>query len=148
MLDSTLSTDLGFSVETTSYLEETSKWAKFLAIVGFVYLGLGVLGILSMGVFSSAFDPLYQEMGIPMLPFLLFYVAIIGIMFIPILYLYRFATNLKTAIQDNDASFLTDAFKNLKSHYKFYGIFVAIFLAIYGFFLAIGLLMGMGSFFM
>jgi len=55
-----------------------------------------------------------------------------GIYFFPVYYLYNFSSKLKDAIRLNSEVILENSFKNLKSHYKFMGIVLLIFLVIYG----------------
>lgn len=118
-----------------SYLQETAKWGKFMAIIGFVMLGFMVLGILlalttgaSLGLFSELSGLGGAGMGIFMFFYMLFILAII---FFPTFYLYKFSTQIKSAINSNDDAVLTEAFGNLKSLYKFWGVFTAIFLGLY-----------------
>ncbi|MCR5863586.1 DUF5362 family protein [Flavobacterium sp. J372] len=47
------------------------------------------------------------------------------------LYLFKFASNTKKALNSNNSDSLTDAFENLKSHYKFLGIVMIIVIASY-----------------
>lgn len=128
--------DTGLSTLAKSYLQETAKWGKFLAIVGFVMLGLVVLGILFALTLSpsSLFSELigFGGMGAGMGIFMFFYLLfVIAIIFFPSYYLYKFSTQIKSAINSNDDVVLTEAFGNLKSLYKFWGIFIAIILGFY-----------------
>lgn len=137
---------LTISPDIVNFLRETAKWAKFLSIVGFVMMGLFVI----MGVFFSAMiggmGGAAAGLGGGFLG--LVYVAMAALYFFPILYLYRFSTQIKTAIDNNDQGFLSSAFSNLKSCYKFLGILMAIILGFYAFMLVIGLLFGgMAAFF-
>lgn len=129
------------SSEIKSYLEETAKWGKFLAIVGFVFIGLMALFSLFFGTLLSSlpggelfpFNPMVFT-----IPFLL----IVALYFFPVLYLYRFSTKMQTALHLNNESDLTESFSNLKSLYKFTGIFTAVFLGIYALFFIFALIGG------
>ena len=131
-LDNDFTDSLTFNTDIRSFLQETAKWANFIAIVGFVFLGLFVVLALLMSTMMSAF---MQDIpgGMPMPVGLIstFYILMAIIGFFPILYLYRFAQNTKVALRSNDQENLTIAFQNLKSHYKFYGILMAILLGFY-----------------
>ena len=70
------------------------------------------------------------------------YLIMLGIMFFPILYLYRFASKMQIALNTDDQMVLAESFENIKSHYKFYGIFMAIMI---GFYLLIFLFAGLFS---
>jgi len=48
-----------------------------------------------------------------------------------VLYLYKFSIYSRNAIKNNDSNEIVNALKNLKSHFKFIGIFTLIFLSIY-----------------
>ncbi|MEM6321703.1 MAG: hypothetical protein AAF960_28850 [Bacteroidota bacterium] len=143
------SQNAGISEEAKGYLLETAKWAKFMAIIGFIGVGFLVLVALSIGTFMSTFagvaadDPVMANF--PTWIFSLIYLVMAGIIFMPILYLYRFATKTQQAIRSNDEPTLTEGLKNLKSHYKFYGIMYAIIFGFYGIMLVFALLGGIGA---
>ena len=119
-----------------AYLLETTKWAKFLAILGFIVYGLAILGCLGMilggtSIASSmpGFD-MYSGIGLTGLG--LIYLIIILICFYPTYCLYKFAVKTKEGLQNSNNASLTEGFKNQKNMYKFYGIFTIIMLVIYG----------------
>ena len=122
--------ELGLSEEIKGYLSETAKWAYFLSIVGFVGLGLMVLFGLFFGtIMGAAMENLYDvgySAGLGMV-----YVVLALIYFFPILYLYKFSKKMKTALSSNNNEALAASFLNLKSHYKFVGIFTIIILSLY-----------------
>jgi len=136
---------LQITSESRMYLAETAKWAKFLAIVGFVFLGIMVLfglffstimGGMMAGFGDEASAGAINAMG----GFMgIMYVVIALIYFFPCYYLLKFANQTKAALANNDTHTLTDAFKNHKSVYKFMGIFMIIILGFYalGFLVAI-----------
>jgi hypothetical protein len=112
-------------------LESIRKWALFLSIVGFVFMGLLVIFGFSFGYIMKA---LGQETGIPGVPPLflgIIYLFFALLYFFPILYLFRFSTNMKKSIRDTDTGALGVAFRNLKSHYAFIGVLMAIVLGLY-----------------
>lgn len=113
-------------------LKETSKWVNFLSILGFVGIGFIVLIALFAGTFLSAlpssggFESIIGGIG-----FTILYLLIAALYFFPVMYLYKFAKRLKTALIRNDEDQLAEAFTNLKSHYKFVGILTIIMLSFY-----------------
>ena len=127
--------DLTVSDEIRDFLSETSKWAKFLSIVGFIFIGL--FFFLSMvitfvgGSMGSAMSEEFGGLSTGIIG--IFYIFFTVIYFFPIYYLYKFAVNTKSALNDDDQEYLTDAFDYLKRHYKFMGILTIIALSIYGF---------------
>lgn len=120
---------LSVTPTASGYLSETGKWAKFLAIVGFCFIGLIVLIGLFAGTAMSAFGG--DALPFPGFVFGLFYVLIGAIYFFPLYYLIRFATQVRTALVQRNTQLLETAFENLKSHYKFIGILMVIVLALY-----------------
>lgn len=126
----TFSLPLTLDKESLTYLEETRRWANFLAVMGFIGLGLLVLIGLFMGTFMGA---MMSQAGspVPMQFFSIWFFAIALIYFFPILYLYRFARNLKIAIHEMNQEKLNSSLSNLKSLFKFMGIVTIIVLSIY-----------------
>lgn len=119
----------------SGYLTETAKWAKFMAIMGFIGSGFLLLCSIFIGSFLSA---AFLRMGSGaaglgyMGGFLSFiYVAIAIIYFFPCLYLYNFASKMQIALRSNDQDQLSLSFKNLKSCYRFVGILMIIVLALW-----------------
>ena len=141
---------LQVTAESRMYLAETAKWAKFLAIVGFVMMGFMVLfglffGTIMGGMMSGlgeeaggAFGAMSGAMG-------LVYVVMAGIYFFPCYYLLKFANQTKAALASNDSYSLTEALKNQKSVYKFWGIFMIIILAFYALGFVVALIGGAAS---
>jgi len=57
------------------------------------------------------------------------YFIMAAIYFIPAYYLYNFSKNAKIAVSNKDSNQVENSMKNLKSLFKFYGIFSIIYLA-------------------
>lgn len=125
--------DLHYDQESIGYFEQSAKWAKFIAIVGFVFSGLFVIVSFFIGsIFSSM--PEMSAAGFGMLgggAITAIYLVIALINFFPCLYLFRFATRLQEAVKANDAVKMNDALKNLKSFFKFIGVLLIVTLAFY-----------------
>ncbi|HRE52801.1 MAG TPA: DUF5362 family protein [Flavitalea sp.] len=125
--------DLHYDQESAGYFEQSAKWARFIAIVGFVFCGLFAVASFFMGsIFSSM--PEMSGVGMGMLgggAVTAFYLIFALIGFFPCLYLYRFATQLQEAIKANDMAKMNYALKNLKSYFKFIGILLIVTLAFY-----------------
>ena len=122
------------------FLKETAKWTKFVAIWGFVGIGLMVLGSLVMlfapsSLMSNGDFPFGGKIFM-----MLLYLAFAVLYYFPISYLYQFSENTKKAIENNDNNAIRDAFEFLKSHYKFMGILTIILLAFYAIIIFIGLI--------
>lgn len=115
------------------FLKEIAGWSKFLAVLGFVFIGIMlVFSFLSGTIFSALPQTQIQAM-----PFdfgylmTIVYFSFALIYFFPVLYLFKFSTKMKVALQNKDNDVLAKAFDNLKSHYKFIGVFTIITISLY-----------------
>jgi uncharacterized membrane protein YjgN (DUF898 family) len=125
------------SIDSSSkeHLTEAAKWARFLAIAGFVFLGLLVLA----GLFASvALSRLYGtsdlnsrgNLGSAMgTTTAITYIFMALIYFFPLLYLFRFASAMRAALNANDQDRLNVSFQNLKACFRYVGILTVIGLA-------------------
>ncbi len=134
------SSGIHLDAENRGYLAEVARWSRFLAIVGFISIGLLVLIALFAGVLLGS---VAAEMGggLPMNPGFLtgIYLLIALVYLFPVLYLYRFSTHMRNALHSNNQQALTTSFKNLKSCFKFIGIVTIVFLALYALLFVFGL---------
>ncbi len=123
--------DLQIDHQASSFLRETAKWSKFLAIVGFIFIGLFLIIVLFAGsLMSSMMSSAYGTPGSGSGGTIL--VAAVGLIyFFPCFYLYKFATKMQVALRNNDQESLNTSFENLKSCFKFMGILMIILLAFY-----------------
>lgn len=116
--------------EISSYLAETTRWGKFLAIMG--YIGAGLLALLGLFfmVGTSAAAAL-TDVDFPVGLFGLLYVALAAVYYFPSTYLYRFSVMIQKGIDSGDQQSVTGGFKNLKSLFRFMGIFTIVLLSLY-----------------
>jgi hypothetical protein len=116
--------------QAKAHLQEASKWAVFLSILGFI--GIGLMIILSFTIGSVLSNlPLGTLGGFSPQFFSYFYLIFAGIYFIPVFYLFQFGSKTKTALINNDTDLLTFGLKKLKSHYKFIGILAVVSIGLY-----------------
>lgn len=135
--------------ESLGYLETTRKWTMFLAILGFIGIGLmlimglffGTLMGKLMGGMSSMSGMEGMEgmegvgaakavggfMGVFMF---IFYLILAVIYFFPVLYLLRFSTHTKKALATLDANELKLGLRYLKSYWKYIGILLIVCISI------------------
>jgi hypothetical protein len=123
----------------SDFLQESARWARFIAIVGFVFVGLGILSVLAGGSTLLAVGLPSEMAGFGGF-FLIVFLAFSAIALVPLYYLYNFATKIQVALRENNSVFLADAFENHKSFFKFYGIMLAIVLGFYALIFVFGLL--------
>ena len=128
------------------FLKETCAWTYFLSILGFLGIGLMViLGIIfSVAMGSMTGENPYESLGVgmDMSYFGLIYIVLGLLYFFPVLYLFNFSRKMKTALSHNKTEDLNVAFSNLKSHYKFLGIFAIIILSLYVLIMVIAVIAG------
>ncbi|MGQ8335928.1 hypothetical protein ACUNWD_05205 [Sunxiuqinia sp. A32] len=116
--------------EINGYLMETSKWAKFLAIMG--YIGMGILVLIALGVMvASSVASQFANTAFPIGLLGFIYILMAALYYFPVTYLYRFATRVKEGINSQVEQSITSGFENLKSLFKFMGIFTIVILSIY-----------------
>jgi len=98
-------------------------------VAGFIFIGLMIIAGLVMTTFLST---VFAVAGKPYMAYLgLIYVAISLIYIMPVIYLYRFSTLAKRAIRNFDSDEIMNALRNLKSHFKFVGIFTIVIFVLY-----------------
>lgn len=105
-------------------LKQAASWAKFIAIVGFVFVGLLVLCAIAAVMATNFINTFY---GFSMGPLIgLYYLFIACIYFIPTRWLYLFSLKTQKAIQEKQMHELTHSFGHLKSYFAFFGILLLI----------------------
>src|SRR5215204_6479333 len=121
---------------TKASLLETARWARFLAIAGMVMLGLMIIfGLVYAIWINSMVDSMQNQAGFQTArPYatglaigsvVLFIVAAL-VAFFPLLYMLRFANQMKTALYGNDQEGLNTSFQNLKKYFRYLGIITII----------------------
>ena len=127
--------------EIKTTLAETARWGKFLAIVGFISLGLIVLLGLFMGTFmTSMYGSANMIAALGGIGFFLLYTLIAAIYYYPIYALYRFSVLMKRSLATNDTTQFAEATRYLKNMFKYIGIVTIIMLAMYGLFFLLGMM--------
>ena len=118
------------------FLEQTTKWAKFLAIFGFVMCGFIVIMAFSIGsILGSIMAMSGQDMpglgaiGGGMIT--VFYLLLAVLLFFPNLYLLNFANKMQTALGSNNQPTLTESLRFLRAYYRYIGIFLIVVISFY-----------------
>lgn len=114
---------------TKKYLREIAKWAFLLSIIGFI--GIALMVFLGIVMWFVVKDTSVYASIFPLEVLSLSYLFIGVVNFFPVLYLFRFSRKMKSALATKNGDDLTQAFANLKSHYKYIGILMIIVLALY-----------------
>lgn len=116
--------------ETILCLLETSRWANVLSIMGFIGLGLLLIfGLLVGTVMNNINTPVFSSFSSGLVS--AFYLLLAGIYFMPVLYLFRFASRMKFAIREMNQEALNEAFKNMKSLFRFLGMMTIAIVCVY-----------------
>jgi len=131
-----------------AHLMEAAKWARFLAIVGFVCITIFALIAIFGGsyiarTFSKAgqYNELAPDFSTGMTAFIIvYYVCLALIVFFAYLFLYRFAANMRAALRENSQDLLNRSFQNLKVLYRYWGILTVIGLALFAVFFLFAIL--------
>ncbi len=124
-----------------AHILETAKWAKFIAIVGFVVVAFLLVLAFFMGFFLPSINSaelenlnanemggLMSMMG-PMLSVI--YILIALLYFFPVLFLFNFSNMAMKAIKQNDNELLNSSFNQIRRHFKFIGILTLIGVLVY-----------------
>jgi len=112
-----------------------ARWAKYIAIAGFIICGLIVLfGVLagviliafySFGTYNTAITDLPSWVTVPV------YLLLTALCFVPCLRLYNFSVKIEEAIQSGSEEALIHAFTNLHKCFKFVGIITITAMGLY-----------------
>ncbi len=123
-----------------THLTTAAKWAKFIAIVQFVMMGIMLVCVffilLGATVAGASFPEMSGMYGTPGLPagfwiwYSAFLLALIAVSIFLALYLYRFAVKTLRALHEGNDSEMTEAFANLGKYFRLSGILVIISLAL------------------
>lgn len=106
-------------------LIETAKWAKVIAIIGFV--GIGIMALVGFSFLAFQRGLFIQNQLI----ISIVYIIISIVYFFPIRKLFQFARATNEGILYENQELFTYGIRNLKSHYKFIGICTLIIIGIY-----------------
>lgn len=109
-------------------INEIRKWTYFLSILGFIAVGFMVIAALFVDSFLENSE---QSMPVPHGAITGLYLLFAIIYFFPVLYLYKFSTSAKKAVYEKNDMELSQAFNNLKRHYKFIGIVAIVSISFY-----------------
>lgn len=127
--------------EALENLRLTARWATFLAIVGFIGLGLMLLGAFAMFSMSSSRNSFSRYSGNDFDGSVLaiIYLVMAVIYFFPIYYMYQFAMKMKKAIDEKDSMSFTESTGFLRNQYQFIGVITIIILSLYILLIVVGI---------
>lgn len=126
--------ELQLNQTAVQYLKESAKWSLFLAIMGFIGIGFMIIAAISMGTLMSSGLGSSPGMGaMAGMGGILsgVYIVMALLYFFPIYYLYKYATDMKNALNSRNNEMLTGALGYLKSHHKFLGVSMIVIISLY-----------------
>ena len=143
----------GLTVDPTSksHLFDAARWAKFLAIVGFIMCAMTVIFGFSAGSFySQMYSSRYEgfdanaKVDTKALGVMLgvIYTVFAVVAFFPYLFLFQFASKMKSALLSNDQDTLNSSFQNLKKTFRYVGVLTIIGLSFFVVFILMTLALG------
>ena len=125
-----------FSLEIDEHAKHTfiemARWTKFLSIMGFIFLGLMLLGGVAIAMLASSLPSsspfaIFGPMGT-----LAYFLVIVAVTFYPVYALMKFSTGIKPALNNQDKFRFNAALTSLKNTFKYYGILMIAFIGLYG----------------
>ena len=138
---------LGIDETSYFYLTSIAKWNKFLAWAGIIGCSLGIIGLFLGGIFvNSSISRVGYGRDVDSYFTIIFivYAILLGVIMIPSFYRLRFSNKMLLALESNDQFTLNEAFANLKSFSKFWGILTIILISFYAIALLINLMRSIG----
>ena len=131
--------DSGASTTTVSlnnqdlqFLRTAGKWGRFIAIVSFVSIGLGILSLIVLLTASSIGSGAgLGETGAIGVGIVMMYIPLLLAYIYPTVKLFQFSSNAIQAADARDGLAASEAFSALKSLFKFLGILLIIVIALY-----------------
>jgi len=134
-----------------SHLSDAARWAKFLAIVGFVMCALILVLAFFAGSFysdiytSNRYEGFNRDMQVNRnavgIAVGIWYGIFAIVSFFPYLFLFQFASKMKSALLSDDQQTLNSSFQNLKKTFRYVGVLTIIGLV----FVVLGLLVAIGT---
>lgn len=137
---------LTISDNAINFLLVATRWAKFIAIVGFVFVGILAFGGLISGIVFSYMDNQFARLPFPPFIFSFLYLIMGVLYFFPVFYLFKFSTHSQYAIKTLNPIQLENAFRNIKSYFKYIGILTIVTLSLF-IIAIIGIIKSFGLFF-
>ncbi|MBN2165808.1 MAG: hypothetical protein JW717_05975 [Marinilabiliaceae bacterium] len=123
---------LRITPSAANYLLTATRWAKFLAILGFVYSGVVLILAFSIGaIMSLSMASAQMAMaGIPVVFLSFIYIVIAIISFLVAFYMYSFASKCQKGVNLHDEYEIEVGMKAMKTFYMIWGIIAIVGLSI------------------
>lgn len=132
------------------YMLASTRWAKFLSILGFIAAGFMLIFSLSLSSIMSlatAFNPAGGAglAGVPIFFLSAIYIGMSVIYFMIAFYMYNFATKTQRGILQRDEYSMEAGFKALKSQLTLMGVMAVIGLSLLALIVVFAIIVGIAS---
>jgi hypothetical protein len=117
--------------ETLKHLNTLRKWTMFLAVSGFILVGLIITLGLITGTFLAAFSNSDKMPGIPDTLVYAAFITVILIIFFPMLFLFRFSKHISKAVLKLESKEMHIAVKYLKRYFIYIGVILIVIISAY-----------------
>jgi hypothetical protein len=141
-----------FTASMIAHLKAASPWMKFMAIISFIGAGLSIVIGIVMRIMlpflideSDLSDFFFGEMLNVSLA-ITYIISGIFLIF-PAIFLYKFASKIKSFLKTKNVRDMEIAFRNNKSFWKFHGILLIICLAFIPLMFFVSIFITIGSYF-
>ena len=128
----------------TTFLE-MARWTKFLAILGYIFLGLMVLAGLGLAMVAGTVSEMANNplAGVGAAGMIIMFLVVVGLYFYPIYALMKYSSSMKSAMVTGSKEQFNTAVMYLKNMFKYMGILMIIVLCIYGIAIIFGVIGGL-----
>lgn len=116
----------GLDESAKAHLLETTRWTKFIAIMGIVGSVFIILGGVSVMYYTSFQTNMDGGYGVGMG---LFYVVLAAVYIYPSICLVKFSRAIKLGVQTSNSEMISNGFRHQKNMYRFIGISIIISIA-------------------
>jgi drug/metabolite transporter superfamily protein YnfA len=128
---------LGIDETAKAHLLESTRWAKFLAILSLIGIALLIVFGLIMTFAMSAINTQLATTG----PIFVIIYLILGLLyFYPVWALLKFANMTKTGLHTSNQQQFNEGLRYQKNMFKFLGVMAIIVLALYGILIVFGII--------
>ncbi|MBN2237700.1 MAG: hypothetical protein JW729_09070 [Bacteroidales bacterium] len=123
-------------------LYQASRWARFIAIIGFVFIGIIILAGIIVGPILSALNEDVSSGALIYSKYLFSGIYIVmGILyFFPVYFLFQFSNGFIVAFKNASEEGINLAVDYLRKHFQFIGILLIVTLSLYVIAFAVGML--------
>lgn len=130
IIDGGESTGLTFNAELEDHLYVICKWAKFLAILGFIFIGLTfIVMLIAGGSVATLLASSATGFGAAIAPVITIVILLlIALYILPVVYMYRFSSKIKQGLKFVNQESLNGGINNFRKFWKFVGVLTIAFL--------------------